>query len=580
MNLSDQELDERYNQAILKADPSKLSDEELDLRLSLAEKKAQPEGESPWTNPRAWAKAGAESLPLAGSVGGGLLGFASPVPGGAMVGAGLGAGLGKSAQQFIEEQFLNEEPKGMLEKAKEIGQESLMGAAGEGAGLVLAKGLSKALPAAGKLFTIAGKKPNAEAIEKAAESLGTKATTGMLYDSPYMQKIESSLEQSPSMAGALVRRETGPVRKTIQKTADDVFAEIPRVQPSDVGDKVKEGLSTVIEDRLKPISKSYDTIRESTGNVELREKSIQSVAKNIEDIEKFKSSPAYSLVHTVAEDLRAVKSADELKSLRSTVGKRLSNKMLDPTEYSALNQIYGKLSQLEKNSIMRSAIENAGNTNRGKSIAKGLISELKETNKQFGGLIGDIKEISQGAKTGKNLKRVGQFVDKLDELPSEKIVDTLFKTNNRAHLEKMQKTFPDQYEALRQAKLDSIRKSAESDKGVSPRKLLNIVKGIEPDTQKMIFGPKAKDMIDNLEIIVKNSPDMVGPSGTPSGIEWMNFLNPEFYIREPGRLAQYGLLKGFKTINKGAEGLIRAGKSPTIGELSRFGTKAYALDDE
>lgn len=128
-NLSDDEVTARYNEAILKAKPEDLSDEELDLRLQLAQESNEQKFE-PFSAKKLAGDA-ADYLPFAGGVAGGMLGFASPVPGGAVLGSGGGAMLGEAARQGIQQGLLGYEKKGLQQNLEDIGWEGVAGVAGE-----------------------------------------------------------------------------------------------------------------------------------------------------------------------------------------------------------------------------------------------------------------------------------------------------------------------------------------------------------------------------------------------------------------------------------------------------------------
>ena len=92
-------------------------------------------------------KGSLQALPLAGSLAGGVLGTGLG-PLGTIGGAGLGAALGRSAEQAISELFFNEGPDTYGQLASELAQEGAYGALGETAGLsipVVAQGIKTGL---------------------------------------------------------------------------------------------------------------------------------------------------------------------------------------------------------------------------------------------------------------------------------------------------------------------------------------------------------------------------------------------------------------------------------------------------
>lgn len=97
----------------------------------------EPAQEKPMVTGRGLLKGALEALPVAGSMAGGALGFASPVPGGTILGAGLGGGLGKSLQN-IGEKYLLDEDKTREQIYSEPAQATLEGATAEMGGQLIA----------------------------------------------------------------------------------------------------------------------------------------------------------------------------------------------------------------------------------------------------------------------------------------------------------------------------------------------------------------------------------------------------------------------------------------------------------
>lgn len=543
--MTDQEIQDRLDAAIMKAKPENLTDEELNRRLELAEKSKRVsslEEDNAWdVSAKGLLKGSLNTLPMIGALGGGAIGSAAG-PFGTVGGAGLGAAGGKSLQNILESALLDEE-KSRSDIYLDPIKAGLEGATAEGAGQLLAGG---ARGAAEMLRSGAKIKPAASEITAATRSLGAEPTAGQLSSSRIVQGLESSLEQSPTVGGYLARKQITPVREAIETGSENVFKNVPSVQPSEVGNQFKQQFRGLIANRLEPISKTYDKIRESTEFIDINPTSLKRVANNIRNSEKFKSSSGYNIVNQTADDLEKVASVDDLKSLRSSVGKRMSNPMLDNEARGALNNIYAKLSSLEQNTIMREAVKQARTSGEGAEIGLNLVGELKGANASYKGVMQDLGLIGKGSGVSKKVGSIENFLTKIDEIPDEKIVDTFFKTNNRKALTDLKKINPEGFESLRVAKLDQLRKASETNGQISPAKLLRNFRNMEPATRELVAGPQASKLLSDLEIVVNSWPAKAGPSGTPQGLELMNMgnlLNPLQWGKEATRLGQYGLLK-------------------------------------
>lgn len=483
---------------------------------------------------------GTLSLPsTAGAMAGGLL---RNVPG-AGIPMATGAGIaGKSLEHGIRRLLGRGGPQTRTQQYQELMEAGASAAGGEAAGHYLTKGL-------GKLSEIIkpAQKENAGLIADATKRLGAKPTTGQLSASPTLRGLESSLEQSPSLSGALTRRETGPVREAITDSMENVFSGATPLQPSETGSLVKEGIKSRLASRAAPLSESFDNIRASTEFIDVRPKSAEGVARNLErEFGRFPDLPDSKLASQISGSIRAIKTADDIKELKTRVGRMMNSALDGSPEMSVLNSTYKKLSNMEERSIIRSALESASNKKQGKEIAKGLMNELKGARAGWKKIFEDVGDIGKGSGVAKgDVNNVDYFFSKLDQIPDEKVADTLFKLGNRKYLQKFKEVFPQEFDMLKDARLRSIRDKATTKNGLSPRMFLNEIKGLEPKTKDLLFGEKAAQVVDDIETVVNSLPDKIGPSGSPQGIEFLDFnlLNPANYLRELGRASQYGILK-------------------------------------
>lgn len=484
-------------------------------------------------------KSSLESLPTAGGLFGGAAGLMTAGPGGAIVGAGGGAALGKSLENLGERYLLGEEktrPEIYLEPVKE----AALGMAGEGAGQLVAKGLSKG---AGVLKdTLPELKPNVSEIVEASNVVGVKPSQGMIYKDPSVGMLESSIEQSPTIAGQILRKEKEPFKRGMQQTAEEVFKDVSTAQPSEVGEAVKKGIRESIEKRLEPLAKTYEDIRGSSEFIELNPTSLKRVASNIRSLVPFEIGDDFATVNRIADQIEngAVKTANDLKTIRGIIGNEINK---DP-QNRVLSQVYGKLSGLEQNTMMREAIKQARNTKEGQEIGKRLVNDLKDANKGYKAIFDDLSTVGKGSGVQSNkIDSIEGFLNRLESIPDEAIPDKMFKVNNRKYLLDLKKNFPDQFESLKNAKVKQIYDKSVVKNDISMAKMIKELNSIEPETRTLIFGPDANRKLSALSTLAKNFPDKVGPSGTAQGIEYMNYFGLGQYMDEFRRAAQLALLK-------------------------------------
>ena len=98
--------------------------------------------------------------------------------------------------------------------------------------------------------------------------------------------LESSLYQSPSVAGSLVRNRVEKVTSKMKSVVDELSKDKINKTAIQIGDSVKEEISNEIGKKYAPIKQLYNEIESQSLNIPLREKSKQAIVKNIETFAK------------------------------------------------------------------------------------------------------------------------------------------------------------------------------------------------------------------------------------------------------------------------------------------------------
>jgi hypothetical protein len=445
--------------------------------------------------------------------------------------------------------------------------------AGETAGALTQKNIIE-------MANFGGPKANSKEIIEATKRLGAEATPGMLTNNEIARGLESSLEQSPSLAGIMVRKNVKKVRNAIEKASESLVENTSSFTKFETGEAVKSGILEKIAQRYAPIAEKFNQLRESTAFIEVPSKSKDALARNFMNIKKVQLAPGSSWA-TKAEQygnyLKNAKSVDDIKSLRGIVGKELKATAND-NEYQVLSSIYGSLTRLEENTIKRAAIAQARTSSEGLQIGKQMISDLRDAKAGYHGLHNDLSEVSQ--VTGlKKTKTVEDFIELIDNVPSEQIGDKLFKTNNLKALNTIEKQFPAEFSLLRQQKVTELAEKAMIKGQVDPGKLVKAARQMGPEVIKKIFGGNADNVIKDIETVLNNTPSKIGPSGTPQGLAFMEILRPVFNVQEAGR---YGLYKKLANPTIPIGQVVNASKKATIpfkkaGEVSVQGLSDLIL---
>jgi hypothetical protein len=393
------------------------------------------------------------------------------------------------------------------------------------------------------------------AVGNAAKRLDIVPTKAMVNDDFITKGLEQSLAVSPSAGGSLVRGAQDRAMSGIKRAASQMLEGRADNTAAEIGESVIDSIKTKLLDRYKPIQQAYDEIARSTTNIALKDKSKQAVARNMADYanEAFApGTPQRAMMNELANRLNGATSVDQLKQIRTSLNRQLQS--IDPRLRNGFGPIFQKLDRLEKNSILRAAVESVGGNAEGKALAKGLIGQAKETNKAYRDLMGVVSQLGERSKVSRS-RTLTELVRDLDDISPEQIGAKLFRANDQRLLGIVQKEFPEAFDQLRVQKMGEIYSKSLTEGVFSPKKFINEVEKIQPEVRQMIFGNKLSNYED-LKTVVRAFPGAINPSGTSVNMSFGNIFNLPFQAQEAARYF------GYKT-----------GAAPKIGVTASAGSR-------
>lgn len=476
-------------------------------------------------------KGSLESLPMAGAIGGAVYGtMVAPGPG-TIIGGVLGAGGGKALENLGESQILGEQKTRQdiyMDPVKEMALEGALAGAGSvvrrGAGLI---GKYAKAPIQNTLARLGSVKPGADEIAKASERLGAPATRGMLSDDQMIQKLESAVMQTPTQTGQAMADKIKVVNQAMRGKADELFTPFRSAQTANqLTSQAREQIGQNITQRLKPAVDVYDAVAQKSPNINVAEKSLRRISKNIEQLPyaKIVGTPEHSFARNINDNLSRIGTLDELRNLKSYVGKMAGDRSVPGTMRNTAGEIYDKLARLEQNSITLNMIETTRSGRISNSIGKRMVQDLRGANKIYSAASEEFKTISEMAGMGK-VRNYADFTRKLESMSDEKMLSKLFQPGNEKLLTQFQKTFPEAFDTMRRAKMNQIYEKSLTKGEVSIPKLISNAKKMSPNVKRMLFGEGAEQTLKDIETVYNSIPTRVGPSGTPEGVVYMAF-NP------------------------------------------------------
>jgi hypothetical protein len=434
-------------------------------------------------------------------------------------------------------------------EADSVGGVALDTALGAGTGAALGYGtqkaigaLSPAMQSVAQKISPAREKKNMSEIISAANRLGVKPTPGMLDDTGFVERMEYTLANSPSLLGQRVKRAQESVAQGVDDAIQSATKEASGLSSNQIGEKFKSALGSKIAERSGPISQVFDEVAESTKYIPLTERSKELVLKKIAELPEFRLSGGSGKLGEFQAMLQRAETAADVKTIGSLLNQEI--RAAKGSERMALSAAKDIVQKFEKNSIMRSAIQQAREGGMreatGRKIGNEIIGELKDARAAYKTLADDLGQIAENARI--KFQGPSTFVDDVEKITSERIQDKFFNVENLRQLQALKTKFPEEFELLKQGKLkdivDASFKSTSQGDGISANRFVTEINKIGPEAKELLFG-KSVQLLKDVETLQRSMPRNFNPSGTASQQTWANALTAT-----PGDIPNFLLYKG------------------------------------
>lgn len=388
-------------------------------------------------------------------------------------------------------------------------------------------GAAKRLPGISDIlnFSFANKKPGAKEIGEAAKRLGIEATPGMTSGSPTVQGLESSLNQSPTIAGHLVNQNVRPVQTGLQTAANDIVSDAGNMSAGQAGSSMGNSVTADLGAQHANVQLAYEPFNRElpkmapieadqlkTGNKILK------IAGNHVGLD---SSNVESLAKKLSNQISEATNLEEIETLRKQVASEAHAAFNggNPNAGHTLSKMEDALSDFRDDQFVKIAKQNYPGVG-GKNIGEQMVQEYQHAQGLHGSMMTDLKEV--GDLLGIKNKNPRSFIEAVSRISPEKMAEKLFKTKSVEDLAKAQKYFPEAFEEARKLKISQIKEAATAVDRVSgqevidPGALMRNLDKLSPEVKGILFGPKAQTIAD-MKTVMNSLPAKIGPSGTPQG---------------------------------------------------------------
>jgi len=515
------------------------------------------------------ARGSLESLPTAGMLIGGALGggagFLAPIPGGSAIGSVGGAGLGSAAGESLKQTGLkyllgDEGPKTTEELYGKLGEAAKEGMFGEMLGQTIAKPLQKL---GGKLSeyqdALAEKiKQNAPEIKAAAKRLGFEAPLGFLSENPTVQKLESSLSQSPRMTATPERQAYENVQKGIKSASEKIEGFKTGESDFELGSRLQKGLKSEIQAQREPVAGIYKDINKDLMQIKLQPKITNQNVGILKKDPLFKTKDGQQFLNGVIDDLKSLDNVADLKEYRTNLRRSLSQNASD-LDRMRVDKVYNQITNLRDASIQALKetdpfVKASGKS--GSQVIDELHNKLALADAAHAENISSLQKIKDIAGTKGPVRSQSEFIRNIENIPEEQLIQRAANTNIRT-LNEVKTKHPQLFENARVAKVNDLISKSMDKTGLNTTRFVKNFDKLEPEVQKALFDENQLQLINDLRTIHKETPAMVGPSGTPQGLDYQNLLSSSGYLSD--------IAKGILLKRRGALGPVSGAlKSPMV----------------
>ena len=495
------------------------------------------------------AMASAEQAKPAVSTLGSLLGMivgagaGGMIAGGARTGLGAiarGAGTGMALGAAANPQNVEGEVGGIQAQERLLGQglpASIVGGtlAAPAASVVpfLKKSEERLLKSAEDL---AEEQLRKDVVEKAAKDLDVPLAPGMAVSDKAVRGVADTLRQSPTFAGRSVQKAYDETFGKMQKAAGKIFSDRLEMDAVDVGDSVKNQLRKYFTDRYKPVREMYERAGADLSKIGFDGRVKTATLSGI--MRRFKNNPnigdpaANPRARAYLEQIDAATTLERVRLLQSDAKALLRSP--DPADKALGMEIVDSLDGAIQRQVTRKAIEATGRDATGRKLAQMTLDDIKGANREYRSMVQLIQNVAKRGKMGSSIRTYGDMMkalsDDIDGIKSEDIGRNLFNTNDRALMETVRTQFPNAFETMRKARIGDImdksrrRVQGELTEEIDFNELFRQLDRLPEHAFQTLF-PSQGGKIEALRALKLSVPQKIGPSGTPQGNRFIDYLS-------------------------------------------------------
>ena len=426
------------------------------------------------------AQTAADWMPAAGGIAGGIVGIPfGPV--GMAAGATLGAAGGTGWKQLIEQTLLGKEQE-PNEQLKEVGKEALLSGVGEVAGIGVAKAagatLSRIAQPASKFIDDVMRGERAKVLEPLTNLLAVKSAP---------LNTQAAGDQVKKLLTANIKGKYGPFIDAYS-ALDEVAQALPLADEARVQftQKLKASIINKSKDEYKVVE-NFAHALDAADNGARFQAEIRRLNGTIRSLQRAGDTE-------LAVTLRQARdqATEFFEGETTKLAARVRGGVATPREIAALDQMAAQKGVDPSNYYKRNRGSYADN------LAKEYLGSLDKVKKEYRGFRNFLEDVGEQTKTRVGSKGPMAFLDNLDDVPSEKLVERMFDPKNARALSQMKTQSREVYDTVVKSKMTEMLEKNSLDGALNLKKFRNDVMKLPGSTRAHLFSKNELNMLNSV----------------------------------------------------------------------------------
>jgi len=303
--------------------------------------------------------------------------------------------------------------------------------------------------------------------------------------------------------------------------------------PLQKGQALAEGLKQEVKAAKKPVSELYENINKSLQQIQLDKKVTNRYVGTLKADPIFKTADGEAFLDKFRSDISKQKTVADLKEFRSNLLKNITEQTSEidrlryEKAYDSLTNLRDATIQNMKNDPFVKAQGKAG-----QGVVDELAHQLALADAQYSSNLKDLESIKGVIGMKGAVKSPSQFIRNIEKISEEKLIERAANTDVKT-IQQFQTKYPALYENAKAAKITDLVKKATQKNGLNVTDFIKNVEKLQPEVKGLLFNKTQQQMIDDAALLIKESPEKLGPSGTPEGIEYIKgLLSPQGWMQD------------------------------------------------